>query len=140
MMIFVIAAMATLALQGGGWTWTLYENEGPLVLANEITDTPRLRATLQCEPGSGVAQVAVYGAGLEAGFAQVSSGEANATAEAALGRDDKLSLALRTDHPVFSRFAMDGNLTVATGTKNRVVQVEGPHLAKLRRFAELCGG
>ena len=35
------------------WTWTLYD-DNPLVLANEVPDTARLRSTFECEPGSSV--------------------------------------------------------------------------------------
>lgn len=139
-MIFLTAAVAALALQGGGWTWTLYEGDGPVVLANEIPDTPRLNVTLECETGSGVARVAVYGSGMGPGFATVTAGAESATAEAEAGRDAKLTVALRTDHPVFSRFVADGAMALSVGALSRSVEVERSHLAKLRRFAELCGG
>ena len=51
-----------------------------------------------------------------------------------------LKLALRTDHPVFAAFAADGRLTAAVGAQRRAVEVPRPHLAKLRRFTELCSG
>ncbi len=48
-MSILIAAWA-LALQSPpapetGWTWTLYADTAPVVLANEIPDTPSLRST-----------------------------------------------------------------------------------------------
>lgn len=139
-MIFLTAAMVATLLQGAAWTWTLYEGDGPVVLANEIPDTPRLQATLECEAGSGVARVAVYGSAMGPGFASVRAGAGSAAAEAEAGRDGQLTVALRTDHPVFSRFIANGALTLAVGAESTVIEVQGPHLAKLRRFAELCGG
>lgn len=140
-MTILHAALAALALQAGaaGWTWTLYEGEGPLVLANEIPDTPELRTTVECDPGSGVARVSVYGEPLAAGFATVSSGDASSTAQAEASRGGKTSLAVRADHPVFTQFASAGTMTLAIGDESRVIEVPRPHLPKLRRFAELCG-
>lgn len=138
-----IGAVAALALQAGappetGWTWSLYESQGPVVLAEEIPDTRHLRLTLECEPRSGVAQLSVYGQGFQ-GFATAQAGAATATAEATRVRD-ATRLALRVDHPVFAAFAADGELTVTLGEDRRAVSVPRPHLAKLRRFVQLCGG
>jgi hypothetical protein len=82
-MTFLPMLMMVATLQGG-WTWTLYGGEGPLVLANEVPDTPQLRTVLECEPGSGIARVDLYGDGLSAGFATVTSGMATATATATM--------------------------------------------------------
>ena len=139
-MIFLTALMAAMVLQGPAWTWTLYEGDGPLVLANEIVDTPNLKATLECTPGSGVARVSVYEGDLTAGFATVTAGSAEATAQTEVGRDGKISLALRTDHPAFLGFVADGDLAISVGDHGQTVEVQPDHLAKLRRFAQLCGG
>jgi len=140
-MIFLTALAAAAALfQGPAWTWTLYEGDGPLVLANEIVDTPELKATLECTPGSGVARLSVYGGDLTAGFATVSAGEAEATAQTEVGRGGKISLALRTDHPTFTSFVEGGDLEIVVSAHSQSVAVQPDHLAKLRRFAQLCGG
>jgi len=142
MIMVMFAALAGLALQGAepGWTWSLYQGEGPVVLANDVPDTARLRATLECEPGSGVARVASYGAAAEPGMATLRSGAATAASEAQAGRNGKLTAVLRTDHPVFAAFVQTGRMVVTVGGAERVVEVQPVHLAKLRRFAELCGG
>lgn len=122
-----------------GWTWMLYENNGPLVLANEIPDTPRLRTTLECAPGSSVAQLKLYGADGAGGFATVRSGSAAAEVEATVARG-RLELAVRADHPVFAAFLSTGRLTITSGERETVVEIDRPNLPKLRRFAELCTG
>ncbi|HEY0102081.1 MAG TPA: hypothetical protein VGB60_01305 [Brevundimonas sp.] len=123
-----------------GWTWTLYADSDPVVLSNEIPDTPNLRATFECERGSSVARLTLYGAEM-AGTARMSAGEAVAVGEAetsARGGDTKLSV--RTDHPAFAAFAAEGVMAVTVGDARRPVEVPGAHLAKLRRFTELCSG
>ncbi|MDY6924594.1 MAG: hypothetical protein SWI22_11630 [Pseudomonadota bacterium] len=142
-MIATIAGLAFLALQttpaDAAWTWTLYADEARVALANEVPDTPSLRFTLECEPASGVARVAFYGGAAETGMARVTAGETSAVTEASAERG-AFKLALRTDHPVFAAFAASGRLTAAVGEHRRVVEVPRPHLAKLRRFTELCSG
>lgn len=137
----LIAALI-LSLQGAepAWTWSLYEGDGPVVLANDVPDTARLRATLQCEPGSGVAEVSTYGADSASGMASVRSGEAAAATEVEAGRNGKMSAALRIDHPVFAAFVQAGRMSVTVAARERTIEVQPAHLAKLRRFAELCGG
>ena len=150
--LIAIATSASLAFaafsgspsQATAWTWTLYEGEGPVVLANEVPDTPQLRTTFECVPGSGVARVSVYGGSLTGGFASVTSGvgpsAAQAQSQAQAGRGGKLSLAVRTDHPVFGQFLQTGDLSVAVGERKQTLTVDAAHLAKLRRFADLCSG
>lgn len=142
-MTLVIAALAAFALQGAepDWTWSLYEGEGPVVLANDVPDTARLRATLECNPGSGVARVASYGAAAaEPGMATLRSGGATAASEAMAGRNGRLTAVLRTDHPVFAAFVQSGRLVMSVAANERAIDVQTAHIAKLRRFAELCGG
>jgi hypothetical protein len=134
--IAVLAAIHGSAIQSG-WTWTLYE-DGPLVLANEIPDTPELKAILECEAGSGVARLDLYGA-TGAGIATIASGGSIATGESEAASDHQ-SVALRTDHPVFGQFLVNGELDVAVAGEHQAVAVQPIHLAKLRRFAELCSG
>ena len=141
--MFLLAVLGSLALQTGSpanmWTWALYENDGPLVLANEVPDTPELRSTLQCQAGTGLARVSVYGTPLPSGFAQVTAGEASATT-AAEGSRNTTVLTLRTDHPVFTQFVASGALNIVLGDQSRSITVDRNHRAKLRRFAGLCGG
>lgn len=142
-MIAIFAGLALLATQATppdpAWTWTLYADEARVALANEVPDSPSLRFTLECDPASGVARAAFYGGAAEAGMARVTAGEASAITESATERG-ALKLTLRTDHPVFAAFAAQGRLTAAVGEQRRDVEVPRPHLAKLRRFAELCSG
>lgn len=142
-MIATFAGLALLAMQAAppepAWTWTLYEDEARVALANEVPDTANLRFTLECDPASGVARVTFYGRAAQAGMARVTAGQASAITESTAERGT-LKLALRTDHPVFAAFAADGRLATAVGEQRRAVEVPRPHLAKLRRFAELCSG
>ena len=142
-MIASLAGLALLAMQTtppeAAWTWTLYTDEARVALANEVPDTPDLRFTLECDPASGVARVAFYGGATETGMARVTAGEASAVTESTAERG-ALKLTLRTDHPVFAAFAAEGRLTAAVGEQRRAVEVPRLHLAKLRRFTELCSG
>jgi hypothetical protein len=142
----MIAFLVAAALAGQSapaepaWTWTLYADAVPVVLANEVPDTPNLRATLECEPGSSVARLTLYGGAGMAGMARISAGQAAAVGEARTARRGGLRVALRTDHPVFAAFALDGRLAVVVGDQRRQLEVPEDHIAKLRRFAELCAG
>ena len=146
-MTMILAAIAALAMQGQGrttspaaWTWALYEG-GTVTLANEVPDTARLRTTFECEPGSSVARVTLYGGAPSAnGFAQVNAGQSSATVAVSNGARGAGVLAVRTDHPVFAAFTGSGQMTVRTSDASVTVVVEPDHLAKLRRFAELCAG
>ena len=142
-MIAMLAGLASLAMQTpppeSAWTWTLYTDEARVALANEVPDTPSLRFTLECDPASGVARVAFYGGAAETGMARVTAGDASAVTESTAERG-ALKLTLRTDHPVFAAFAAEGRLSAAVGANRRTVEVPRPHLAKLRRFTELCSG
>lgn len=142
-MMLILSALMAAAIQtapGVGWTWSLYEGEGPMVLANDIPDTASLRATLQCLPGSGAVSVAVYGEDASAGFARITSGGSTATSEARVGRGGKLETAIPVDHPAFSAFVANGRMTIAVGDDASTITVERPHMAKLRRFADRCAG
>jgi len=119
------------------WTWTLYDDD-PLVLANEVPDTARLRSTFECEPGSSVVRLSLYPAVPGNGFARVTAGSAATTAAFEPASGDGLRLILRSDHPVFAAFAADGHLGVMIGEERRDIEVQRTHLAKLRRFTELC--
>lgn len=138
--LFVAAALAAQTAPAPGWTWTLYEDAEPVVLAHEVPDTADLRTTLECDRGSGVARVTLYGGPALSGMARIVAGEASAVAEAEAARSGATRLALRVDHPAFAAFTGDGSFTVIVGAARRAVEVPAGHLAKLRRFAELCSG
>lgn len=142
-MIGLIGAFA-LALQttppASAWTWTLYADDAPVVLANEVPDTPNLRTIMQCDPGSSVARLTLYQAEGLAGMGRISSGEARAVTQVETGRRGASRLTLRTDHPVFTAFAGSGELTVSVGEAHQTIEIPAAHLAKLRRFVELCSG
>ena len=121
------------------WTWTLYADSGPLVLANEIPDTPRLRATLECTPGSSIVRLTLYDAAPAEGIAVIASGAAAANAEAR-PRRGQLQTMLRADHPVFTAFQANGRLDVTVGEQSSPIEIDRANLSKLRRFAELCTG
>jgi len=141
-MNLLLTVLAAAALQAAptAWTWTLYDGDGPLVLANETPDTPDLRATLQCDRGAGAVTVSVYGQDAEPGFARVSAGDASTTSETRRGPGDQLSFVVRADHPVFAAFAGTGAMTVAAGEDQSRIVVQPQHLPKLRRFTDLCAG
>lgn len=121
------------------WTWTLYSGDGPLVLANEIPDTPRLRTTLECMPGSSIARLTFHETPGADGFATVRSGAASAEVETR-SRRGRLETALRADHPVFAAFLASGRLSLAFGEQTVSIEMDRANLPKLRRFAELCTG
>lgn len=121
------------------WTWTLYADNGPLVLANEIPDTPRLLTTLECAPGSSIVRLTLYGAAPVEGIAVITSGAASANAEVR-PRRGQLQTMLRADHPVFAAFQASGKLQVSVGEQTSPVEIDRANLSKLRRFAELCTG
>ncbi len=140
MIAILVAALLGQTPPAPGWTWTLYADSAPVVLANEIPDTPNLRVTLECEPGSSVARLTLYGAGMS-GVARVSAGDAVAVGEAeTTARGDGARLSVRTDHPAFAAFATSGDMSISVGDAQRSVEVPAAHLPKLRRFAELCSG
>lgn len=139
--LFVAAALAAQSPPPApSWTWTLYADAMPVVLAHEIPDTASLRTTLECDPGSSVARLTLYGGSALAGMARVTAGDASAVAETTTARAGVTRLALRIDHPVFAALIVDGRMTIIVGDQRRAVEVPALHLAKLRRFAELCAG
>ncbi|MEY4555780.1 MAG: hypothetical protein RL093_899 [Pseudomonadota bacterium] len=139
--LFIAAALAAQSLPPEpAWTWTLYADAQPVVLAHEVPDTANLRTTLECDPGTSIARLTLYGGAALNGMARVTAGDASAVAEAAAARAGATKLALRTDHPVFAAFTVDGRMAIVVGDQRRPVEIPPAHLAKLRRFAELCSG
>lgn len=139
----ILAAGLAMTVQtpaSGGWVWTLYEGDGPLVLAHEAPDTPNLQTTLECEPGSGATRLTLYRPDVAEGFGSAQSGDATAAIEARVARAGRLETGLRTDHPVFAAFSANGMLTLSVGTGRHSINMASGDLAKLRRFSELCSG
>lgn len=140
MIVEILMAATLTTAQTPAWTWTLYDGAGPVVLANERPDTPDLRSTLECNPGSSLVRISVYGPHLVPGFASLTSGDATATVQATASADGAIVSPLRTDHPVFARFAATGNLALVLGQHRQTIEIGDADLAKLRRFADLCSG
>lgn len=156
-MIIPAIALAAMMLQtaptgngaAGGWVWTLYEGDGQVVFANEVPDTPQLRATFECAPGSGVVRVSVYGGPIGAGIATLSSGDSTATTQAEArqgarqvareGAAGTLTVPVRTDHPLFTQIMTTGLLKIAVGDADESIEVQPPFQTALRRFGALCG-
>ncbi len=132
-------SLQTASAPADAWTWTLYADSGPLVLANEIPDTPRLRSTLECAPGSSIVRLTLYDAAPAEGIAVITSGAASANVEIQ-PRRGRFQTMLRADHPVFAAFLASGKLDVAVGEQASPVEIDRANLSKLRRFAELCTG
>jgi hypothetical protein len=135
-----IAAVLTAQAPRDGWTWTLYDHGPDVVLAHEIPDTQHLRATLECEAGSGAATVRIYRFGQPGDFAQLRAGQANAQSAVDADDDGSVGVGLRTDHPAFAAFTTSGRLTVTSGERSSTIVLGRADLAKLRRFGERCAG
>lgn len=139
-LLLAAAVLTASPVQAPAWTWSLYDGDGRLVLAEEEPSAMRLRTTLECEPGSGVARLTLFQFGATSGYAQFSAGGAGGAAEVASGRGEDLSLSLRIDHPAFVAFVADGRLDVSAGGRQRRIETPRPHLSRLRSFAEQCAG
>lgn len=145
--------VAALAGQSSGqspeqarWTWTLYDSGdgGRVVLANEIPDTPSLRATLECDPGSGAVLVSVFDReGADAGYVSIRSGQASTASQGELadeGDTTRLTASMRMEHPVFAAFLETRTLALHQGENRWTVRVGARHTALLNDFAAACGG
>lgn len=139
----ITLAPAALAYGQSGaqdWTWTLYANTAPIVLAQEIPDTPRLKTTLECERGQ--VKLTLYDVpAIPDGPVTLKSERQTATTEArtqAHSSPNRLSSVIAVDHPVFLAFQANGQLDLVAGEQSISVRVEAAHIAKLRRFAEAC--
>lgn len=129
------------------WTWTLYDGNGALVLAEEIADSPALRTTLECAVGTGAVTLTLYPQGDAAAvaapvepviFARITSDRSEAQSEARFGRQGRLETSIRVEHPAFSALSASGHATVTAATTTVQLSVPQTHIAKLRRFADLC--
>ena len=141
-MSVVLSALLAAALQAApasGWSWTLYESDGPLVLAEEIPDTTRLRTTLECQPGTGAVMLHLYTNAAAGDFARITAGQATAASEARVARG-RLETSVRVDHPAFIAFVAGEPMTVVAGAASNRVVMPAEHLPRLRRFADRCAG
>ena len=132
--MLLIAALTILAGQPDGWVWSYYDSGGTAVLAREVPDTERLSAVLECQPGSGVARITVYGPEARPAFVNVSAGAASADAERV--EADGLAVRLRLDHPVFQAFASGEALSVRADGEAAIVTA--PVGAPLDSFRSAC--
>lgn len=125
---------------GAPWVWTLYADGEPVVLAQEIPDTPQLKTTLECEPRSGQVRLSLYDAAdLGNGPVILRSGPHTATGEMQTVRL-RLSTSLPADHPVFMAFVNNGEMKFSREEQVKTVSVGPQHLPLLRRFARACAG
>ncbi|MFN4295531.1 MAG: hypothetical protein ACK4FB_01730 [Brevundimonas sp.] len=143
--LLMATALAAQSPEQARWTWTLYDSHGArVVLANEIPDTPSLRATLECDPGSGAVLVSVYDReGVEAGYISIRSGQASTASQGELFQDGgstRLTASMRTEHPVFTAFLETRALTLHQGENRWTVRVGARYGALLTDFAAACGG
>ena len=77
-MLLIAAALTIVSGQpSDGWVWSYYDSSGMAVLAREVPDTERLSAVLECEPGSGVARITVYGPSASTRSASAEAGPAD---------------------------------------------------------------
>lgn len=144
--LFMAFIMATQPSGSDGWTWSLYGagEGGTVVLANEIPDTPRLSATLECDPGEGAARISVFGAeGAATGYVSIRSGDAAAASQGEAVPDGdavRLTASLRMEHPVFAAFMASGELTLNQDGHDWPVRLDGRHRGLLADFAAACDG
>lgn len=129
-------SLALIAQAGDGWVWAFYGSDGSAVLAREVPDTDRLDAVFECEPGSGVARLTVYGSSERPAFVNISAGDVSADAERV--ESDGLAVSLRLDHPLFLAFAAGRALTLTAG--DETISTPAPQAAVLARFRSACGG
>ena len=134
-MLLIAAALTIVSGQpSDGWVWSYYDSSGMAVLAREVPDTERLSAVLECEPGSGVARITVYGPEARPAFVNVSAGPASADAERV--EADGLAVRLRRDHPVFRAFASGEALSLHAD--GEAATVAAPSGAPLESFRSAC--
>ncbi|MFN3815092.1 hypothetical protein [Brevundimonas sp.] len=144
--VLMAAALAVQPPDQARWTWTLYGADGGdrIVLANEVPDTPDLRATLECEPGSGAVMVSVYDRpGAVMGYVSIRSGQTSTASQGELaenGGSTRLTASLRMEHPVFAAFLETSALALHQGQNRWTVRIGGQHGALLTDFAAACGG
>lgn len=125
---------------GAPWVWALYADGEPIVLAQEIPDTPQLKTTLECEPRSGRVRLSLYDAAdMGNGPVELRSGPHTVTGEMQTVRL-RVSTSLPADHPVFVAFLANGEIKIAREEQVKTISIGPQHLPLLRRFAQACAG
>lgn len=125
---------------GPQWVWTLYADGEPIVLAQEIPDTPQLKTTLECEPRSGRVRLSLYDAAdMGNGPVVLHSGPQSVASEMQTVRR-RLSTSLPADHPVFIAFLGNGEMKLVREDMVKTIMVGPQNLPLLRRFAQACAG
>lgn len=124
--------------QSRQWVWSLYADGSPVVLAQEIPDTPELKTTLECEPEGNRVRITLYGPHhMTSGPATIQSGSVSNIGEITT-RADTVRAAIPADHPAFVSFTASGALQLEQNGQAIDLMVEQPYLNILRRFARLC--
>ena len=63
--------------------------------------------------------------------------DSTAMTEATVGAD-KISVPVRTDHPLFTQLRANGALKIAVGDAEQSVEVQPPFQIVMRRFGDMC--
>lgn len=129
-------SLALFAQAGDGWVWSYYDGDGSVVLAREIPDTTRLSAVLDCEPGSGLVRLTLYGPRRRPDFINVSAGDVSADAERV--DSDGLAVRMQMDHPVLQAFGEGQALTLTAG--DEVASAHPVPARLMSRFRAACSG
>jgi hypothetical protein len=125
-------------LPAQGWVWSLYDNSSSVVvLAEEVPDTPHLRATFECARETGQIKLVHYQAGeAVTGTASVSAGTVEQDLPVTV-EGHRLTLSLRAASPLFQSLLATQSLSVEQ--EDQAVDIRFDRNS-LRRFAEACAG
>lgn len=135
--LMLLTATPSMA-QTRNWVWSLYPDGNPVVLAQEIPDTPDLKTTLECEPKGNRVRITLYGPHrLNSGPASITSGNRSTMGEITV-HPDSIQAGLPADHPAFVSFTASGALKLVQNGQAIDLTVEQPYLNILRHFARLC--
>lgn len=133
---------ATLApLPDKGWVWALYDTRGPMVvLAEEVPDTPHLRATFECAQGSNQIRLTHYQAGnAVSGPVSLSAGSARQEASMTV-EGQRLILSIAAQSPLFRNLVTSGQMSLTSEARTTDIRFDRNSLPQLRRFAQACTG
>lgn len=133
------ASAAPLPTQG--WVWSLYDDSGPVVvLAEEVPDTPHLRATFECSKGSSQIKLTHYQAGAATtGPVSLSAGSAHEDAMITV-EGPLMVLSMPARSAVFRNLVTSGQMNLTTGDQATDIRFDRDSLPQLRRFAQACTG
>jgi hypothetical protein len=104
----------------GQWTWSLYEHDKSVTLANEIPDTDSIGAVFECDKGSGQARLSVYPDG-------------------ARRPEDRFTVPVGIRDALFADFLKTGRMVVRSEERIATILLSPDHRRDLQRFAALCG-